>query len=29
MGFINRRKVKQFLISGIYATPEKYLRKKV
>lgn len=27
MGLINRQKVKQFLISGCYATPEQYLRK--
>lgn len=27
MGLINRQKVKQFLISGTYATPEQYLRK--
>lgn len=28
MGIINRQKVKQFLISGVYDTPENYLRKK-
>ena len=28
MGLINRSKVKQFLISGVYDTPENYLRKK-
>ena len=28
MGLINISKVKQFLISGVYATPEEYLRRK-
>ena len=28
MGLINRSKVKQFLISGVYATPEEYLKRK-
>ena len=28
MGLINRQKVKQFILSGTYATPENYLRRK-
>lgn len=28
MAFINRQKVKQFLLAGVYATPENYLRGK-
>lgn len=28
MGIINRQKVKQFLISGVYASPEEYLKRK-
>lgn len=28
MGLINRHKVKQFLMTGVYATPEEYLRRK-
>lgn len=28
MGLINRQKVKQFLLSGTFATPENYLKKK-
>lgn len=28
MGILNRSKVKQFLISGVYATPEEYLKRK-
>jgi acetyltransferase-like isoleucine patch superfamily enzyme len=27
MNIINRQKVKQFLLSGVYATPENYLKK--
>lgn len=28
MSFINRQKVKQFILSGVYATPEDYLKSK-
>ena len=28
MALINRQKIKQFLLAGVYATPEKYLKKK-